>query len=401
MALTALQCTQAKPKEKPYKLTDGAGLYLEVMPNGSKFWRHQYSYLGKRPRISLGTYPEMSLSEARDKHTENRKLLKEGENPAIHRRREKLRKHLAAGDTFEKIAREWHELNNSGWKPAHAADVLQRFEKDVFPEIGRFPISEIYPPDVLATVKKIEKRGAGELARRALQNIGRVYRYAIATSRAQTDPTYGLKEAMKPLQKTNYSALEFEELPDFILALRSNNIRFFPHSMIATELLLLTFVRTGELIGAKWEEIDLENARWTIPAERMKMARAHIVPLSRQAIKLLQQLQELSHGRPYVFPHFSDPRKHMSNGTILKVIKTLGYKDKTTGHGFRALAMSSIKEQLNYRHEVVDRQLAHVPSNKIDRAYDRAKFLSERTIMMQEWADLIDKAYKEALMRAL
>lgn len=401
MALTALQCTQAKPEKKPYKLTDGAGLYLEVMPSGSKFFRYQYSYAGKRPRITLGTYPEMSLFEARDKHAENRKLLRAGENPAIHRRREKLRKHLAAGDTFEKIAREWHELNISAWKSAHAKDIIQRFEKDVFPEIGRFPISEIYPPDILATVKKIEKRGAGELARRALQNIGRVYRYAIATSRAQTDPTYGLKEAMQPLQKTNYSALEFEELPDFILALRSNNIRFFPHSMMATELLLLTFVRTGELIGAKWAEFDLDNARWSIPPERMKMSKAHIVPLSRQAIKLLIKLQELSNGRPYVFPHFSDPRKHMSNGTILKVIRTLGYKNKTTGHGFRALAMSSIKEKLHYRHEVIDRQLAHIPHNKVDRAYDRAKFLDERTVMMQQWADLVDAAYKEALMRAL
>ena len=401
MTLTALQCQKAKPKEKAYKLTDGGGLYLEVKPNGSKVWRFQYYFAGKRPRISLGPFPDVSLAAAREKHLELRKCLREGDNPIVLSRRDKLRRQLAAGDTFEHVAREWHEVNVPRWTVNHARDILQRFEKDVFPQIGPLPVTDITAADILATVRQIEKRGAGELARRALQNTGRVFRYAIATSRASVDPTYGLQEALRPICAQHYAALEIDELPEFIKALRTNNGRCFTTSILATELMLLTFVRTGELISAKWEEFDLESARWFIPAERMKMRRAHIVPLSRQALSILHKLKEASGGRPYVFPHYSDPRKHISNGTILKVIRLLGYKNRTTGHGFRALAMSAIKERLDYRHEVIDRQLAHAPQSKVDRAYDRAQFLKDRVTMMQDWADYIDLSYKEALLRAL
>ncbi len=390
MKLSAIQCRNAKPAVKPYKLTDGNGLYLEVMPTGSKYWRMQYRYEGKRPRLSFGVYPEVGLAEARDRRDLNRRLLRDGVNPAVHHRQEKRRRKLAAADTFELLAREWHTTNLSQWTPAHGRDIIQRFEKDIFREIGNEPINSLQAPDIIEVIRRIEARGAGELARRALQNIGRVYRYAIVTGRAETDPTYRMSEALKPQLKTHYAALESEELPNFVRALRANRARLFIHTLYATELLLLTFVRTGELIKATWDEFDLDEAEWRIPAKRMKMRRDHIVPLSRQVIERLKELQSVSAGRLYVFPHYSDPQKHLSNNTILKAIERLGYKGRTTGHGFRALAMSTIKEKLGYRHEVIDRQLAHQPHSKVDRAYDRAQFLDERRVMMQEWADYIN-----------
>ena len=401
MTLTHTQCQKATAKEKPYKLTDSAGLYLEVMPSGSKYWRWQYRLNGKRPRLSIGVHPKTSLKDAREKRDEYRKLLDDGVDPAHHKRAEKLKRTLALGTSFESVAREWHRVNLHRWKPRTAAGVLLRLEQDVFPHIGQAPLAHLTPIEILSTIRKIEGRGAKELARKALQYISRVYRYAIITERADRNPAHGLTEALQPKRTEHYAALEFKELPDFICALRTNQARLYPFTQWATELLLLTFVRTTELIAARWDEFDLEAARWCIPAERMKMRKDHIVPLSRQAVALFKKVQELAPASDFVFPHYSDPRKHMSDGTILKAIRLLGFKNKTTGHGFRALAMSTIKEKLGYRHEVIDRQLAHQHQSAVDRAYDRAQFIDERTRMMQEWADLIDASYKEALLRDL
>lgn len=401
MTLTNTQCLNAKPQGKAYKLTDGLGLYLEVMPSGSKYWRWQYRINGKRPRLSLGTYPDVSLKDVREKRSEYRQLLQDGIDPAFHKRQEKLKRNLQLGTSFESIAREWHEVNLDRWKPKTADAIMVRLEKDIFPSIGSAPLTDLTPADILATIRIVEKRGAKELARKSLQYVGRVFRYAMVTNRTDRNPAHGLTEALQAKKEEHYRALEYSELPDFIFALKTNPARLYPYTLMATELLLLTFARTGELIGATWDELDLKAARWRISGDRMKMGKDHIVPLSRQALKLFEKLYEIAPNAKYVFPHYSDPRKHMSNGTILKAIRLLGFKDKTTGHGFRALAMTSIKEELGYRHEVIDRQLAHQPHSKVDRAYDRAQFLDERTQMMQEWADLVDAAYKEALSRAV
>lgn len=401
MALTQTQCLNAQGTDKAYKLTDGGGLYLEVHPNGSKYWLWQYRLGEKRSRISLGVYPRVSLKEARDKHTEFRKLLEDGIDPAHYRKKQKLQRQIELGTSFERIAREWHEINLTRWKPRTADGILVRLEHDVFPAIGSLPISDITPAEVLATIRKIEGRGALELARKSLQYINRIFQYAKVTSRVDDNPAKDLSQALRPQVSNHYRAMDYRDLPDFMLSLRTNSARLYPITQKATELLLLTFVRTSELIGARWEEFDLEAAIWIIPGERMKMGKDHIVPLSRQALNHFQTLREIAPTGDYVFPHYSDPARHMSNGTINKVITTLGFKDKTTGHGFRALAMSTIKEQLGYRHEVVDRQLAHAHKSKVDAAYDRAQFLDERRKMMQDWADYIDQAYKDALLDGL
>jgi integrase len=243
----------------------------------------------------------------------------------------------------------------------------------------------------LPVLRAIEKRGAHEMARRALQYCGQIFRYAIVTGRGERDIAADLKGALKPFKRGHYAAMEIQELPDFLRTLHRNEARLFPQTMIAIQLLMLTFVRTSELIKATWDEFDFEEKMWVIPEHRMKMKRPHMVPLSDQTIELLRQLKELNPpNRIHIFPSRNNPRNHMSNNTILFALGRMGYRGTHTGHGFRALAMSTIKEKLKYRHEVVDRQLAHAPKSQIDRAYDRAKYMDERIIMMQEWADYLD-----------
>lgn len=293
-------------------------------------------------------------------------------------------------NTFEKVAREWFENRKERWRPRYADEVITRLENDIFPQIGAYPIKEIEPPLLLQVIRKIEKRGAHELAKRQLQKCGEIFRYAIAEGKASRDPSQDIKEALKPVKKTHFAALDIKEIPEFLYAIECNDARLYRNTRNALKLIMLTFVRTSELIGARWEEIDFENKEWVIPAERMKMGKEHIVPLSRQALEILEDQREMAGRWPLVFPSSVKPQQAISNNTILGAIKRLGYQGRMTGHGFRALAMSAIKQELGYRHEVVDRQLAHTPKNKIDAAYDRADFLKERKKMMQEWADYLD-----------
>lgn len=388
--LTALACSKAVPKSKPYKMYDGHGLYLEVMPNGSRYWRFKYRFAGKEKRLALGVYPEVSLQQAREKHIQARRLLEEFIDPAAARKEARAAALLKAGITFELVAREWHEAYKERWSEGHGLTILHRLEMDIFPQIGSRPIGQISAPELLKSIRRIEDRGAHEMARRATQICGQVFRYAIVTGRAERNPAEDLKGALRPFRKGHFAAFESDALPAFLHKLDRNDARLYPQTKLAVKLLMLTFVRTGELIGATWDEFSLDEGLWIIPAERMKMRRAHIVPLSRQAILILHQLRELAGNRPYILPSQIDPRKHMSNNTILKALERMGYKGEMTGHGFRALAMSAIKEKLGYRHEVVDRQLAHAPRSKVDAAYDRAQFLGERAVMMQRWADYID-----------
>tara|TARA_R100000005_G_scaffold96726_1_gene86833 strand:- start:18554 stop:19708 length:1155 start_codon:yes stop_codon:yes gene_type:complete len=366
-------------------------MYLEIRPNGSKYWRFKYRFVGKEKLLALGVYPETSLAEAREKLLQARKLLESGVDPSQDRKKKKALAKESAENTFEVLAWEWYANRKSRWRERYAEEIITRLEKDIFPEIGNIPIVEIEPPLLLQVIRKIENRGAYELAKRQLQKCGEIFRYAIATGKAIRDPSQDIKEALMPVRKEHFAALDVKELPEFIAALERNDARLYQSTRNALKLIMLTFVRTSELINARWEEIDFDKKEWIIPAERMKMGREHIVPLSRQAVEVLESQKILAGQWPLVFPSSVKPRNSISNNTILGALKRLGYQGRMTGHGFRALAMSGIKQELGYRHEVVDRQLAHVPRNKIDKAYDRALFLNERKIMMQEWADYLDE----------
>ncbi len=390
MPLTHTGCKNAKAAAKPYKLADAGGLYLLVMPTGSKYWRLKYRHLGKERYLALGVYPTTSLLEAREARDKAKKQLASGIDPSFAKKEDKRRALQGAGNNFEAMAREWHANRCEGWTKRYADYVLRRLETDVFPHIGPRPIAEISAPELLDALRQIEKRGALEIAHRALQVCGQIFRYSIATGRAPRNPAADLKGALKPFKQSHYAAFEAKDLPDFLRALEGNDARLYQQTRTAMRLMLLTFVRTGELINAAWSEFDLDAAEWVIPAERMKMRSPHIVPLSRQAAALLKEQKLLTGRWPCVFPNQAHPKKCMSNNTILKALERMGYKGRMTGHGFRALAMSTIKEKLGYRHEVIDRQLAHAPRSKVDAAYDRAMFLPERRRMMQEWADYLD-----------
>ncbi len=395
MKLTAKMCEFASREKDGAKLWDGGGLFLELHKNGRKYWRYKYRFNGKEKLFAIGIYPETSLAEARETHKQAHKLVAGGIDPALIKKEQKRETALNAANTFEAVAREWHERHSRKISQKHSTTIMNRLEADVFPVLGKRPIRDLTAPEILDALRRIEKRGAHELAHRAKQYIGQVLRYAIATGRADRDYTTDLRDALLHVKTTHYAALEPRELPDFLKAIQRNDARLYPQTRLALEFLMLTFVRTGEMIQARWEEFDFEHHTWLIPAERMKMRAPHLVPLSRQVLAILEQLKEISGNREWVFPSHVKPRQPMSNNTILEALRRMGYRGRMTGHGFRALAMTTIKERLNYRHEVIDRQLAHSHRNSVDAAYDRAKFLDERKKMMQDWADYLDRVANE------
>lgn len=399
MALTNTACKNAKPKEKQYKLSDGGGLFLLIKPNGSRYWRMKYRVGGKEKLLAFGVYPEVTLLEARNKRQEARKLLRADTDPAQAKREEKRLSILNLQNNFEAVARYWHENKKHTWTAQYGINVIRRLEADIFPILGKRPIADIEPPEMLDAIRQIEKRGALDVSKRIAQVCGQIFRYGIATGKAKRNPVADIKDAFKPNIKGHFAAIDADGIPEFVRVLDRNDARLFPITRIAIRLMMLTFVRTGNLINARWEDFDLENAMWIIPAEHMKQRLAaklnpknnHHVPLCRQAIDLLNELRMYSPG-DLLFPGRSNYKIPMSNNTILGALKRMGYKGEMTGHGFRALAMSTLKEKLGYRHEVVDRQLAHAHKNAVDGAYDRAKFLDERKVMMQVWADYLDAA---------
>ena len=390
MKLTAKAVETAKPKEKPYKMFDGGGLYLEVKPPNSKLWRLKYRYLKKEKKLCIGEYPAISLAEARNHRDEAKKLLANGHDPSAVKQEIKEEKIKEQANTFEAIAREWHEHKSHEWSAANTKTVIDRLERDVFPEIGKYPIKIITHKMLLDLAQSVKERGAHELAKRIIQMSVHIYRYAIVTGRAENNIAEDLKGMVKAKPKSHFAAIEAKDLPQFISDLRNHKAKLNRQTYLAVNFMMLTFVRTGEMIGAKWSEFDLEQKQWLIPAERMKMDKEHIVPLSRQAIEILEELRELHNHPAFVFPSRGDRNKTMSNNTILMALDRMGYRGKMTGHGFRALAMSTIMEKLHYRHEVPDAQLAHAKRGDVARAYDRAKFLPERVKMMQKWADYLD-----------
>ncbi|EMX8762081.1 tyrosine-type recombinase/integrase [Escherichia coli] len=387
MKLNARQVDAAKPREKAYKLADGAGLYLEVVPSGSRYWRMKYRFNGKEKRMAFGVYPAVSLAQARALRDEAKKKLAEGIDPSFAKKEEKLVRDVQLNNTFQEVALEWHGTKVSRWSEGYASDIIEAFNKDIFPYIGQQPVNEIKPLVLLNVLRRMESRGATEKAKKVRQRCSEVFRYAIVTGRAEYNPAADLTSAMSGHESKHYPFLTVEELPDFFKAL--SGYTGSPLVVLAARLLILTGVRTGELRGAFWSEFDLEKAVWEIPAERMKMKRPHLVPLSTQALEIVQQLKVMSGQYPLVFPGRNDPRKTMSEASINQVFKRIGYTGKVTGHGFRH-TMSTILHEEGFNTAWIETQLAHVDKNAIRGTYNHALYLEGRREMMQWYADYID-----------
>ena len=398
MKLNARQVDAAKPREKAYKLADGAGLYLEVVPSGSRYWRMKYRFNGKERRMAFGVYPAVSLAQARALRDEAKKKLAEGIDPSFAKKEEKLVRDVQLNNTFQAVALEWHGTKVSRWSEGYASDIIEAFNKDIFPYIGQQPVNEIKPLVLLNVLRRMESRGATEKAKKVRQRCSEVFRYAIVTGRAEYNPAADLTSAMSGHESKHYPFLTGEELPDFFKALSSYTGS--PLVVLAARLLILTGVRTGELRGAFWSELDLEKAVWEIPAERMKMKRPHLVPLSTQALEIVQQLKVMSGHYPLVFPGRNDPRKTMSEASINQVFKRIGYTGRVTGHGFRH-TMSTILHEEGFNTAWIETQLAHVDKNAIRGTYNHALYLEGRREMMQWYADYIDNIGKNKLIIAL
>lgn len=393
MPLTDIQCKNAKAQPKGYRLADGGGLFLWVTPTGSRIWRMRYYFPkgGKEKMMVMGEYPMISLQEAREKRSEAKKLLNQNIDPMAVKKGELEDLKRDLDNTFEGVALAWFEHKKDDWTERNAGYVKRRLEQKLFPYIGNVPITHLKRRQIIDAIRHTEEAGSNDLAHRLAQYCKQICSYAVYEEIIENNPALELTESLKSYKKEHHAALESHEIPAFLKKLERNDARLYITTKYAIKLLMLTFVRTNELINARWEEIDFNNAQWTIPAERMKTRVPHIVPLSRQVLEMLSTLKEMNGHREFVFPNQVNPRKTMSDSTILRGLYQLGYKGKLTGHGFRATAMTAIQEKLGYRYEIVDRQLAHAPKTKVQAAYDRAKFLDERTKMMQEWADWLDK----------
>ena len=384
------ECKSATVKgAKIRKLHDGGGLYLWVYDDGRKYWRLRYKIAGSEKSLSLGVYPAIGLKKARARRDEERKHLDDNLDPAAERRADKVRKKVASANSFEAVAREWYAKRAKTWVPGHSDDVLRRLEGNAFPKIGRRPISEIDAPELLAALQPMEKRGAYDLAHRVLQVCGQVFRYGIATGRCSRNLAADLRGALTPHKKKHQPAVRPEDFPDLLRAIAGYEQIGDKQTRLALELLTLTFTRTNELIGATWPEFDMKAAIWVVPAERMKMKAEHLVPLSTQALAILDELKDIGGGSRFVFPGRSRD-KPMSNNTLLFALYRLGYKGKMTGHGFRAVASTMLNEMGSFRPDVIERQLAHSERNEVRGAYNRAEYLPERKKMMQAWAKRVD-----------
>ncbi len=390
MALTDVKIKNAKPKEKPYKLADEKGLYLLINPNGSKLWKCKYRFLNKEKKLSFGAYPDVTLAQSREKRDEARKQLADDIDPGILKNSIKRSKQLAAGNSFEAIAREWHAKFTPRWTLEHSKRTLIRLEQNIFPWVGKRPIIEVTAPEILSALRRIESRGAIETAHRVHQLCGQIFRYAIASGRAERDISADLKGALAPVKKKHHaSIIDPTEIGKLLRAI-DDYIGFFI-TKCALQLAPLFFVRPGELRKAEWLEFNFETAEWRIPANKMKMRVMHIVPLSTQAIAILKSLQAYSGDYQYVFPGIRTKTRPMSENTVLAALRRLGYSpDEMTGHGFRSMASTLLNEQ-GWNRDAIERQLAHAERNNIRAAYNYAEYLPERRNMMQSWADYLDE----------
>lgn len=389
MPLTDTAIRNAKPLDKPTKLTDGGGLYLLLKPNGARWWRLDYRFGSKRKTLSMGVYPDVSLKDARTRRDEARKLLAVDIDPGENRKAIKATKTDQAANSFEVVGREWFAKNSPGWAKGHAEKIIRRLERDIFPWLGNRPIMEITAPEVLQSLHRIEARGVLETAHRALQNCGQVFRYAVQTGRAQRDPSADLRGALAPWKPKHYPALT--EPPKLAELLRSiDNYQGNLITRSALRLLPLVFVRPGELRQAKWAEIDLDIAEWRYTVTKTNTP--HIVPLASQAVEILKTLHGLTGRSEYVFPGLRSHDRPMSENTINAALRYMGFDQQTmTGHGFRAIARTLLDEALGFEPHIIEHQLAHGVKDPLGRAYNRTKHLPERQKMMQQWADYLDK----------
>lgn len=387
--LTDMRVKKAKPQKKAVMLFDGDGLYLLVAPSGGKLWRLKYRFENKEHRLALGTYPEISLADARQRREEARKQIAHGIDPGAAPKGRK-QADVAAVETFEIIAREWHGRFTKTWTSGHAVTILSRLERDLFPWIGKRPIAEIKASELLTTLRRVERRGALESAHRIRTIAGQVFRYAVVTGRAEHDPSGDLKGALpQPAEKHHAAITDPKEVAPLLRAIDGYKGHFV--TKCALRLAPLLFVRPGELRHAEWVEVDLDHTTWSIPAHKMKLKRAHLVPLSHQAVEILAELQQLTGASKYVFPSGRSSSRPMSENSVLAALRRMGYdKEAMTGHGFRAMARTILDEVLQVKPELIEHQLAHAVRDPLGRAYNRTAHLEERREMMQQWADYLD-----------
>ncbi|ECJ3935506.1 DUF4102 domain-containing protein [Salmonella enterica subsp. salamae] len=388
MKLTARQISTAKPTEKPYKLSDGGGLYLLVNPNGSRYWRMKYRYAGKEKLLSIGVYPDVTLAEARDKRTQAKRILAAGDDPSEVKQAERKAKNLAVNNSFELLALEWHEHKKPNWSSGYADDIMEYLRKDIFPYIGKKAITDIKPINMLSVLKKMEERGVLDKLKKTRQACRQIFTYAIITGRAEFNPVTDLAGALKTPKQQHFPHLMPTQIGPFIHAV--NTYSGSKVTRIATLLLMYTSVRTIELRASEWTEFDLDNDLWQIPKERMKMRRPHLVPLSRQVKSHLLELKEITGWGKYVFPGRNDAHKPMSEASINQVIKRIGFAGKVTGHGFRH-TMSTILHEKGFNSAWIEAQLAHVDRNTIRGTYNHAQYLDGRRDMLQWYADYLDE----------
>jgi integrase len=389
MALTANKAKAEKPKDKPFKLSDGGGLYLLVQPNGSKYWRLDYRFAGKRKTLAVGVYPDVSLLDARDKRDKARKLLADGIDPGENKKAVKMAGENRAANSFEVVAREWHGKFSPGWAATHSSKIIRRLEENIFPWLGARPIAEITAPELLACIRRIEARGILETAHRTLQHCGQVFRYAVQTGRAERDPSGDLRGAIPPVKdKGHFAAVtEPKQVAELLRTLDGYQGSFVVSC--ALRLAPLVFVRPGELRKAEWADFDLDAAEWRYRVTKTKTD--HVVPLSSQAVAILRELYALTGDGRYVFPGARSNGRAMCDNAVLAAMRRMGIgKDEMSGHGFRAMARTVLDEVLGIRPELIEHQLAHAVRDPLGRAYNRTTYLPERKKMMQQWADYLD-----------
>lgn len=388
MSLKAVQVQQAKPGAKPYKLADGGGLYLLVKPTGQKYWRFKYRVAGKEKLLAVGVFPDLSLMDARARRDEARRLLANGADPSEVRKAQKIAMNERAANSFEVVAREWFAKHQPTWVAGHADKIISRLDRDIFPWLGAQPIAEITAPDLLKTLRRIESRGALETTHRALQSCGQIFRYAIATGRASSNPADALRGALQPATPQHLASITdpagVAELLRVIDGYQGSLV-----TKCALRLAPLVFVRPGELRHAQWADVDLESATWTYTASKTKTP--HVVPLSTHAVEILKELKPLTGEERYLFPGVRGRDRPMSENTVNAALRRLGYTgEQFTGHGFRAMARTVLDEVLHYRPDYIEHQLAHAVRDPNGRAYNRTAHLPERRAMMQGWADYLD-----------
>lgn len=398
--LSELQVRNAKPQPKEYKITDGGGLHLLISPSGGKLWRMKYRYDGKERQLAFGAYPAVSLADARQRRADAKKLLANGVDPGAIKKAQKSAREDLLANSFEIVSREWFAKFSVNWSVTHSEKTLSRLEKNIFPWVGKRPIAEIEPPEILSVLQRMESRGAVETARKMKITCGQIFRYGVATGRCKRDATADLKGALQPPVTKNMAALTNPK--DVAELLRASDE--YQGSFVvkcALKLAPLWFCRPGELRKTEWSEIDFDKKELNIPVERMKLPTStkrkcrgqfHLIPLSRQAIEVLNELQPLTGHSKYVFPGYRSPTRPMSENAVLLALRKMGFtKDEMSGHGFRAMARTMIRQELHLEAEYIELQLAHATKSQNGTAYDRVSFLPERKKMMQQWADYLDR----------